>query len=520
MICPNCRFQVSAGAVFCPNCGTKLPQQVVAEQRSFQSTLRPPSQQTFESPSQQTSRQTYQSPSQQAYQSPSQQTSQQTSRPTYQSPSQQAYQSPSQQTFESPSQQTSRQTYQSPSQQTYQTPSQPKKRNNMLLVGIVTGAAALIGVIVLIVVLLAVKKPAPQINAGTNDDTVTNNTQKDSEKDSGKNTKENVSKKPEERYAYAEQLLEDGDYAKAEEVLRELKDYQDAAKLAAYASACLKREEQNFEQAKKAFEALGSFKDAKEQAGKCQEQLTYLDAVEKMNAKDYSAAAKLFESIPGVNDADSLKAKCKAQITNEQIDHLLADGKWADALALLDSEDGKTYPNRDSVVKDCKNRTNYAAALNAMENKYYYTAYKLFSELGDYEKSKENARLCKRPLPETGELYRNQEYKRQAVQLNLDNANDGYFTYVRIYDAQGQNIVSTVFLHPGKTAVIYLPDKTYILKAAYSKTAEWFGELEMFGEDATYKNITSFSLSLIGWGYWYYTFDDRLKGTTESIADF
>lgn len=400
---------------------------------------------------------------------------------------------------------------QTPSQQSaaVQTPSQPKKKNTALLVGIIAGAATLICAAILVVVLLVVNKPSQPVNAGTGADIVTNNPQ-------------DVPKKPEERFNYAEKLLEDGEYAQAEEILLGLKDYEGAAELAAYASACQEREEQHFAQAKEAFDALGDFRDAKELAGKCQEQQTYQDAVAKMNAKDFSAAAELFDSIPGVNDADSLKAECRAQLTNEQIDRLLADGKWADALALLDSEDGKSYPNRDNVAKDCRNRVDYATALDAMENKYYYTAYKLFSSLGDYEKSRENAQLCKRPLPATAELYRNQAYKRQAVRLNLDNANDGYFTYVRIYDAQGKDIVSTVFLHPGKTAAIYLPDETYVLKAAYCKTGEWYGELEMFGDDdAIYKNICSFTLTLAGrWGYWYYTFDDRLDGTTVSRTDF
>lgn len=387
--------------------------------------------------------------------------------------------------------------------------SPPKKKNHLLIIGIAAGAAILVGIAVLVFVVLAVKKPAQTVNLGPG--TVTDNTGKDS--GTGKDSTEDP-------MAAAEKLLKEGEYAKAEEILRGLDGYEGAAELAAYAAACRESENQNYAKAKDAFDALGNFRDAKERADKCREQLTYLDAVEKMNAKDYSAAAELFESIPGVNDADSLKAECKAQLTNEQIKRLLADGKWADALVLLDSEDGQNYPDRDSVAKDCRNRVDYATALDAMENKYYYTAYRLFSELGDYEKSRENAKLCKRPLPATGELYRNQAYKRQTIQLNLDNANDGYFTYVRIYDAQGKDIVSTAFLHPGKTAVVYLPDQTYILKAAYSKTGEWFGEQEMFGDDAIYKNITSFTLTLVGRGYWYYTFDDRLEGSTVSRTDF
>lgn len=395
-----------------------------------------------------------------------------------------------------------------------QPPSPPKKKNLLPIIGIAAGAAVLIGVAVLVIVLLTAKKPAQtaNVNPGTVADVA----------ETGSKPVQNDAKdSAAESLASAEKLLEDGEYEKAEEILLGLNDYEGAAELAAYAAACRETENQNYAKALEAFDALGDFKDAKERADKCREQLTYLDAVEKMNAKDFSAAAELFDAIPGVNDADSLKAECKAQLTNAQIDQLLADGKWADALVLLDSEDGQKYPDRDNVAKDCRNRVDYAAALDAMENKYYYTAYNLFTALGDYEQSRENAALCQRPLPSTGELYRNQEYKRQTVQLNLKNPNDGYYTYVRIYDPQGKTIVSTAFIHPGKTAVIYLPDRSYLLKAAYSKTGDWFGEQEMFGDEAIYKKLFTFELTQVGrYGYWVYTFDDRLEGSTESRTDF
>ena len=43
-------------------------------------------------------------------------------------------------------------------------------------------------------------------------------------------------------------------------------------------------------------------------------------------------------------------------------------------------------------------------------------------------------------------------------------------------------------MRSGKGAVVYLPDRSYLMKAAYSK-GPWFGENEMFGDDAIYKEL-------------------------------
>lgn len=166
-------------------------------------------------------------------------------------------------------------------------------------------------------------------------------------------------------------------------------------------------------------------------------------------------------------------------------------------------------------------KAQYAQAKEAFEKKMYYTAYKMFTALGKYEDAASLASKCKRPTPETGELSRNSDYKRKTVRLNLNNKlKGGYNIYVRIYDSTGETFVSSAFVRSGKGAVVYLPDRSYLMKAAYSK-GPWFGENEMFGDDAIYKELFTFSLEQVGrHGYWYCNFEDELNGTTVSREDF
>ena len=77
-----------------------------------------------------------------------------------------------------------------------------------------------------------------------------------------------------------------------------------------------------------------------------------------------------------------------------------------------------------------------------------------------------------------------------------------------------------IFIRSGKGIVVYLPEDTYLLKAAYGKGA-WFGENEMFGDDAIYKELFTASLTNVGrYRTWICTIDDELAYTTIDREDF
>ena len=203
------------------------------------------------------------------------------------------------------------------------------------------------------------------------------------------------------------------------------------------------------------------------------------------------------------------------------------DGQWYwfDSSGVLTSTTKSTATAKPTTTtaggQDTSKQTSYNNAIRAMNNKQYYTAYKLFSALGSYKDAASLATKCKQTTPDTGELYRNSNYSRKTCRQNLTNSlKGGYNIYVRIYDSTGSTIVSSVFIRSGKGAVIYLPEDTYLLKAAYGK-GTWFGEVEMFGDDAIYKRLGLFTLTNAGSGYtWKFTFKDETAFTTISREYF
>lgn len=397
----------------------------------------------------------------------------------------------------------------------WEEPKKKKKSSKGLLIGVIVGAAAIICALLVVVVLLLNGKKADVAEDSSGGHSAVEKNSKN-----GKDEKSEPKEDPADAYSAALELLNDGKYAQAEEALRALGDYQDAQDQAAYAAARLLMDQGKYAQAKEAFESI-SVRDAARMATECQNEMTYQEAVSKRAAGEYEAAAKLFEEISWVRDAEQQAAECRAEGVNNKITDALNRKDWATALELLDGPDGKSYPDYANVRQNCFNRVNYEKAKQAMEEKLYYTAYKLFSEMGNYENAASLAAQCQRPTPETGEMSRNSDYKRQTCRLNLKNQlKGGYNVYVRIYDASGSTFVSSTFIRNGKGTVIYLPEDSYLIKAAYGK-GTWYGEKEMFGDDAIYKQLFTTTLTNAGhWGTWYYNFEDELEGTTVKLEDF
>lgn len=208
-----------------------------------------------------------------------------------------------------------------------------------------------------------------------------------------------------------------------------------------------------------------------------------------------------------------------ASITKEKAQEALSYFKALSADAKVPSSSSKSKATPAPTADNRK--AQYTKAKAAFEKKMYYTAYKMFTALGKYEDAASLASKCKRPMPETGEMRRNSDYKRKTVRLNLNNKlKGGYNIYIRIYDSTGETFVSSVFVRSGKGAVVYLPDTSYLMKAAYGK-GTWFGENEMFGDDAIYKELFTFSLEQVGrYGYWYCNIDDVDAHTTIDREDF
>lgn len=114
---------------------------------------------------------------------------------------------------------------------------------------------------------------------------------------------------PSVRYRSAEKLLAAGDYTGAAEAFEALGDYKDAKEqimAARYAQAEALLNAGDYDGAAAAFETLGNYKDAKEQSKNAEEQsfpIRYPQAEALLKAKDYTGAAMTFGALDGYKDA-------------------------------------------------------------------------------------------------------------------------------------------------------------------------------------------------------------------------
>lgn len=254
-----------------------------------------------------------------------------------------------------------------------------------------------------------------------------------------------------------------------------------------YADAKAKYDAGAYQEALTLLEGVRDVPEAESLKKDCEDRVIYAKALEKYNAGDYQEAADLFSQVPKVENASTLLKECQKKVHFDKIQVALSREDWKTALKLLNDSLAKDYPDRANLRQLCQNRVQYAEAVQALSEGKNYTAYVAFTALGDYEDAAAKAKSCIVSKPKNGELYRNSKYKRNDCDQILVMPNDGYYTYMKIYAKKGnsEELVSTLFIHPGKTLKIHLPAGEYIIKAAYGK-GNWFGPEEMFGDDGQY----------------------------------
>jgi tetratricopeptide (TPR) repeat protein len=289
--------------------------------------------------------------------------------------------------------------------------------------------------------------------------------------------------------------MEDGEYGKAQDVLADLGDYQDAAELIAecqnimdYTIAQQLMDEGNYQEAKAAFESLTSYSDAKAKAMECRNAMAYDVALGVLESGDYGQAQALFENLGSYKDSASRAKECENRIAYAQAVALMDAGSYADAKILLEP---LAIPGIDDCAERlaaCDNNIDYAMADTAYHDGRFYTAFKLFTALLDFKDSADRAGLCAQDYPKTGEIYRNSDYSGSAVTLRIETPDDDPRpTLLKVYTADGTH-VSSVFIRSGNSPRIKLPANTYLIRAAYGES--WYGPEEMFGDDnAVYQTL-------------------------------
>ena len=300
------------------------------------------------------------------------------------------------------------------------------------------------------------------------------------------------------RYNLGAEYLEKGDYRQAEEVFTALGDYEDAPQAAAYARKGIRYTEAkdamargDYEQAAESFLALNGFKDADALSAECGRVMAYQRGEALFKAGSYAQAIDALTEAEGYGDSPALMEECRLRMTAQDIEDAMEAKDFDRALALLDGEYGMKLENRDAQIEQCCLGQKYVQAEEACNGGLYYTAYKLFRELGTYGDAADCAEKCVVSKPAGGELYHNSEYRSKGCTLtiNLNNSRD-ICMYFKFYLVSGSKeiLVSTAFVYGGSPVTVSLPAGTYIMKTA-TGTGSWYGEKEMFGDSGTYQRL-------------------------------
>jgi tetratricopeptide (TPR) repeat protein len=297
------------------------------------------------------------------------------------------------------------------------------------------------------------------------------------------------------RYNMAVTLMGDGAYAEAKEAFTGLGDFKDAAALAVecqnmedYAAAANLMDAGQYEEAKAAFHALAPYRDSGARALECQYILDYDTATEALADGNYAQAQDLFVKLGSYKDSVALAEECGNNLAYAQAVALMEAGSFTDAAAALEPLAAQGFADSAGLLAECGLNIDYAAADAAFWEGRFYTAFKLFTALADFQDSSVRAEQCEQDYPFTGELYRNGDFSGTSVTLEvLPPGDDPRPTLLKIYTPDSV-LVSVMFIRGGQSPSIQLPANLYMIKAAYGE--RWYGLEEMFGdEDAVYEML-------------------------------
>ena len=183
--------------------------------------------------------------------------------------------------------------------------------------------------------------------------------------------------------------------------------------------------------------------------------------------------------------------ECRLFLTAWEIDEAMERKDFDRALELLDGEYGLSLENREEKIDLCRKGEKYIQAEEAFGDGLYFTASRLFRELGTYEDAASRALACAVDRPRIGETYHNKDHNKKGCTLTvkLNNSADTY-VYLKIYLVSGSKevLVSCLFLNGGSSVTASLSAGTYILKTA-TGTGSWYGEKEMFGDSGSYQRL-------------------------------
>ncbi len=164
-------------------------------------------------------------------------------------------------------------------------------------------------------------------------------------------------------------------------------------------------EENRYSEAEEIFSDLGSYADSEDLYDYAKRGVAYENALAAMKRGSYREAYDTFAADPDFRDAQKYGNECRARLDLAEAETLYKQGKYKDALAILDGmykvdTEGLLTAETDALSENCRNRILFDEAKALYESGDYAQAYRIFEDnaLDDIEGAAEIRNECKRQV--------------------------------------------------------------------------------------------------------------------------
>ncbi len=206
----------------------------------------------------------------------------------------------------------------------------------------------------------------------------------------------------------------------------------------------------------------------------------YQDAVQKFNSRDYAAALVLFDELGEYEDSQNFLVQCQQNIDYDKAMKLFNEENYPEAMKLF--QQLGTFKDSAAKYQECSQIAEYNTAMDLFNSGEFYHARLAFLALEDFRDSAALAESCIQTPPKTGVLYHNPNYESSKSTFAIEN--DNSYRLYKVYNYENNDLVCTLFLRPNEYVSVNFPPGYYRINEAIG--TQWFGEKDMFGEDAYY----------------------------------
>ena len=201
------------------------------------------------------------------------------------------------------------------------------------------------------------------------------------------------------RYNQGTEYLSQNNYEQAREVFLALGDYEDASVLAVYAekgiaytAAKEDMEKGAYESAAAGFDGLKEFGDSEALAEECRNAAAYIEGRELFELGSYTEASEAFTRANGYKDAEAMAEESRNAAIYIEGRELFESGRYADALEAFTRAD--EYRDAEEMVEESRRGISYDSGKALFDEGSYAEAVEELEQAGDFKDSQTLIHQC------------------------------------------------------------------------------------------------------------------------------